>query len=137
MTNVVGWRMVVAERRNVLPRKGSGNCPGGYVQGEMSGSCRDGGSWRGEDLLDGVDDRGTPSSTLAVIVITSLSPPIPSNSALTFHRPNQNTGMLYAVLFIGIITWRRAALGLYFFYLPDCLHDNGTGPDLSCSSFYF
>ena len=24
-----------------------------------------------------------------------------------------------------------------FFYLPDCLHDNGTGPDLSCSSFYF
>ena len=26
---------------------------------------------------------------------------------------------------------------LDFFYLPDCLHDNGTGPDLSCSSFYF
>jgi len=26
---------------------------------------------------------------------------------------------------------------LNFFYLPDCLHDNGTGPDLSCSSFYF
>jgi len=24
---------------------------------------------------------------------------------------------------------------LDFFYLPDCLHDNGTGPDLSCSSF--
>ena len=22
---------------------------------------------------------------------------------------------------------------LDFFYLPDCLHDNGTGPDLSCS----
>ena len=21
--------------------------------------------------------------------------------------------------------------------IPDCLHDNGTGPDLSCSSFYF
>jgi len=26
---------------------------------------------------------------------------------------------------------------LDFFYLSDCLHDNGTGPDLSCSSFYF
>ena len=26
---------------------------------------------------------------------------------------------------------------LDFFYLPDFLHDNGTGPDLSCSSFYF
>ena len=26
---------------------------------------------------------------------------------------------------------------LDFFYLPDCLHDNGTGPGLSCSSFYF
>ena len=26
---------------------------------------------------------------------------------------------------------------LDFFYLLDCLHDNGTGPDLSCSSFYF
>ena len=26
---------------------------------------------------------------------------------------------------------------LDFFYLPDCLYDNGTGPDLSCSSFYF
>jgi len=26
---------------------------------------------------------------------------------------------------------------LDFFYLPNCLHDNGTGPDLSCSSFYF
>ena len=26
---------------------------------------------------------------------------------------------------------------LDFFYLPDCLHDNGTGPNLSCSSFYF
>jgi len=26
---------------------------------------------------------------------------------------------------------------LRLFYLPDCLHDNGTGPDLSCSSFYF
>ena len=26
---------------------------------------------------------------------------------------------------------------LDFFYLPDCLHDNGSGPDLSCSSFYF
>ena len=26
---------------------------------------------------------------------------------------------------------------LDFFYLPDCLHDNGTGPDLSCSSLYF
>jgi len=26
---------------------------------------------------------------------------------------------------------------LDFFYLPDCLHGNGTGPDLSCSSFYF
>ena len=26
---------------------------------------------------------------------------------------------------------------LDFFYLPDCLHDYGTGPDLSCSSFYF
>jgi len=26
---------------------------------------------------------------------------------------------------------------VYSFYLPDCLHDNGTGPDLSCSSFYF
>ena len=26
---------------------------------------------------------------------------------------------------------------LDFFYLPDCLHDSGTGPDLSCSSFYF
>jgi len=23
------------------------------------------------------------------------------------------------------------------FLRPDCLHDNGTGPDLSCSSFYF
>ena len=26
---------------------------------------------------------------------------------------------------------------LDFFYLLDCLHDNGTGPDLSHSSFYF
>jgi len=26
---------------------------------------------------------------------------------------------------------------LDFFYLLDCLHDNGTGPDLSRSSFYF
>ena len=26
---------------------------------------------------------------------------------------------------------------LDFFYLPDWLHDNGTGPDLSLSSFYF
>jgi len=26
---------------------------------------------------------------------------------------------------------------LDFFYLPDCLHDNGTRPDLSWSSFYF
>ena len=26
---------------------------------------------------------------------------------------------------------------LDFFYLSDCLHDNGTGLDLSCSSFYF
>jgi len=26
---------------------------------------------------------------------------------------------------------------LDFFYLPDCLHNNGTGPDLSRSSFYF
>ena len=26
---------------------------------------------------------------------------------------------------------------LDFFYLPDCLHDSGTGPDLSYSSFYF
>ena len=26
---------------------------------------------------------------------------------------------------------------LDFFYLPDCFHDNGTGPDLSYSLFYF
>jgi len=26
---------------------------------------------------------------------------------------------------------------LDFFYLPDYLHDNGTGLDVSCSSFYF
>jgi len=26
---------------------------------------------------------------------------------------------------------------LDFFHLPDCLHDNGTGPDLSCSSLNF
>ena len=26
---------------------------------------------------------------------------------------------------------------LDFFYLPDCVHDDGNGPDLSCSSFYF
>jgi len=26
---------------------------------------------------------------------------------------------------------------LDFFHLPDCLHDNGTEPDLSWSSFYF
>ena len=26
---------------------------------------------------------------------------------------------------------------LDFFCLPDCFHDNGTGPDLSCTSFYF
>ena len=35
------------------------------------------------------------------------------------------------------LTFQQILPTLDFFYLPDCLHDNGTGPDLSCSSFYF
>ena len=38
---------------------------------------------------------------------------------------------------LSLLPFQQILPTLDFFYLPDCLHDNGTGPDLSCSSFYF
>jgi len=80
------------------------------------------------------------------------------NSAQSFRQPRQScldissfTCQLISIIITTFIIHHYFALSLQaqnlpfqqilptldFFYLLDCLHDNGTGPDLSRSSFYF
>ena len=70
-----------------------------------------------------VMSRLTPSFTcqLISIIITTLI----THHSFTFSLQAQN------------LPFQQILPTLDFFYLPDCLHDNGTGPGLSCSSFYF
>ena len=57
-------------------------------------------------------------------VSSSLSSP-PLSSSITLSLQAQN------------LPFQQILPTLDFFYLPDCLHDNGTGLDLSRSSVYF
>ena len=47
------------------------------------------------------------------------------------------TPSLFHSMLKTVLPFQQILPTLDFFYLPDCLHDNGTGPDLSRSSFYF
>jgi len=76
---------------------------------------------------------------------------IPSASPVTSRLTSSFTSQLISIINTTLIIDHSFTLSLQaqnlpfqqilptldFFYLPDCLHDNGTGPDLSCSSFYF
>ena len=76
---------------------------------------------------------------------------IPSASPVTSRLTSSFTCQLISIIITTLIIHHPFTLSLQaqnlpfqqilptldFFYLPDCLHDNGTGPDLSCSSFYF
>jgi len=75
----------------------------------------------------------------------------PSASPVMFRLTSSFTCQLISIIITTLIIHHSFTLSLQaqnlpfqqilptldFFYLPDCLHDNGTGPDLSCSSFNF
>jgi len=67
------------------------------------------------------------------------SPPHPfvNPSLLSSPLSSSTTHSFTLSLQVQNLPFQRILPTLDFFYLLDCLHDNGTGPDLSRSSLYF
>ena len=77
-----------------------------------------------QSYLDSPPHSFVSSSLLSSLLSSSITPSL-------FHSRLQN------LPFQQILPTSCRLTKLDFFYLPDCFHDNGTGPDLLCSSFYF
>jgi len=102
-----------------------------------------------------IASRGKNHRSLIQICITpsleTTSWFIPSASPVMSRLTSSFTYQLISIIITTLIIHHSFTLSLQaqnlpfqqilptvdFFYLPDCLHDNGTGTDLSCSSFYF
>ena len=93
-------------------------------------------------------------SLIQIYITPSLNPTprfIPSASPVMSRLTSPFTCQCISVIITTVIIHHSFTLSLQaqnlpfqqilstvdFFYLPDCLHDHGTGPDLSCFSIYF
>jgi len=74
------------------------------------------------------------SVSLASHVSTHLL--IHLSAHLCYHHHSHHPSLLHSFTQGSKPTFSTNPSHLRLLYLPDCLHDNGTGPDLSCSSFY-
>ena len=75
------------------------------------------------------------SVSLASHVSTHLL--IHLSAHLYYHHHSHHPSLLHSFTEAQNLPFQQILPSLDFFYLPDCLHDNETGRDLSCSSFYF
>ena len=87
-----------------------------------------------EGVSSGINSR-ILSVSLASHVSTHLL--IHLSAHLYYHHHSHHPSLLHSFTPGSKPTFQQILPTLDFFYLLDCLHDNGTGPDLSCSSFYF